>query len=55
MPQPSRLAKSHAQAAFESKDPMDFSMLGASRTMQVATQLLPFFNARVQGLGKPEP
>lgn len=47
-----KAGKSHAQAAFESKDQMDFSMLGASRTMQVMTQVLPFFNARVQGLGK---
>ncbi|MDX7835581.1 LPD38 domain-containing protein [Aeromonas caviae] len=47
-----KAGKSHAQAAFESKDLMDFSMLGASRTMQVMTQVLPFFNARVQGLGK---
>ncbi len=47
-----KAGKSHAQAAFESKDLMDFSMLGASRTMQVMTQILPFFNARVQGLGK---
>lgn len=47
-----KAGKSHAQAAFESKDLMDFSMLGASHTMQVMTQLLPFFNARVQGLGK---
>lgn len=47
-----KAGKSHAQAAFESKDLMDFSMLGAARTMQVMTQVLPFFNARVQGLGK---
>lgn len=47
-----KAGKSHAQAAFESKDLMDFSMLGASRTMQVMTQVLPFFNARMQGLGK---
>ncbi len=47
-----KAGKSHAQAAFESKDLMDFSMLGASRTMQVMVQVLPFFNARVQGLGK---
>ncbi|WP_419465331.1 LPD38 domain-containing protein [Aeromonas caviae] len=47
-----KAGKSHAQAAFESKDLMDFSMLGASRAMQVMTQVLPFFNARVQGLGK---
>ncbi|MGY3892814.1 LPD38 domain-containing protein [Aeromonas enterica] len=47
-----KAGKSHAQAAFESKDLMDFSMLGASRTMQALVQVLPFFNARVQGLGK---
>ncbi|MGL4717410.1 MAG: LPD38 domain-containing protein [Aeromonas sp.] len=47
-----KAGKSHAQAAFESKDLMDFSMLGASRTMQMLVQVLPFFNARVQGLGK---
>ncbi|SIQ71566.1 Methyltransferase small domain-containing protein [Aeromonas sp. RU39B] len=47
-----KAGKSHAQAAFEAKDLMDFSMLGASRSMQLFVQLLPFFNARVQGLGK---
>ncbi|MGY3876476.1 LPD38 domain-containing protein [Aeromonas enteropelogenes] len=47
-----KAGKSHAQAAFESKDLMDFSMLGASRAMQVMVQVLPFFNARAQGLGK---
>lgn len=44
--------KSKAQAAFEAKDQMDFSMLGASRTLQWFTSVLPFFNARIQGLGK---
>lgn len=44
--------KSHAQAAFESKDLMDFSMLGAARAIQGAAMVLPFFNARLQGLGK---
>lgn len=47
-----KAGKSHAQAAFEARDLMDFSMLGASRTMQTMVMLLPFFNARVQGLGK---
>ncbi len=47
-----KAGKSHAQAAFESKDLMDFSMLGAARTIQLMSQLLPFFNARIQGLGK---
>ncbi|MFR9719860.1 LPD38 domain-containing protein [Aeromonas diversa] len=47
-----KAGKSHAQAAFESRDLMDFSMLGASRVMQTLVMVLPFFNARVQGLGK---
>ncbi|MFM4714944.1 LPD38 domain-containing protein [Aeromonas veronii] len=47
-----KAGKSHAQAAFESKDLMDFSMLGAARAMQGASLVLPFFNARLQGLGK---
>ncbi|MDM5134081.1 hypothetical protein OB953_00450 [Aeromonas salmonicida] len=47
-----KAGKSHAQAAFESKDLMDFSMLGAARTIQMASLVLPFFNARLQGLGK---
>ena len=47
-----KAGKSHAQAAFESKDLMDFSMMGAARFIQVASLVLPFFNARLQGLGK---
>lgn len=47
-----KAGKSHAQAAFESKDLMDFSMLGAARLIQGASLVLPFFNARLQGLGK---
>ncbi|WP_429060953.1 LPD38 domain-containing protein [Aeromonas hydrophila] len=47
-----KAGKSHAQAAFESKDLMDFSMLGAARFIQGASMVLPFFNARTQGLGK---
>ncbi|ELI6443040.1 hypothetical protein RRM56_000647 [Aeromonas salmonicida subsp. salmonicida] len=47
-----KAGKSHAQAAFESKDLMDFSMLGAARFIQGASMVLPFFNARLQGLGK---
>ncbi|CAD7530569.1 hypothetical protein KBAH04_17990 [Aeromonas hydrophila] len=47
-----KAGKSHAQAAFESKDLMDFSMLGGARFIQGASMVLPFFNARIQGLGK---
>jgi hypothetical protein len=47
-----KAGKSHAQAAFEAKDLMDFSMLGASKIMRYMVDVLPFFNARMQGLGK---
>lgn len=47
-----KAGKTHAQAAFEAKDLMDFSMMGASKLMQVFVDVLPFFNARMQGLGK---
>ena len=44
--------KSKAQAAFESRDLMDFSMMGASNIMITLSDMLPFFNARMQGLSK---
>ncbi|UNK25284.1 LPD38 domain-containing protein [Yersinia intermedia] len=44
--------KSKAQAAFESRDLMDFSMMGASNIMINLCDMLPFFNARMQGLSK---
>ncbi|EMG5798157.1 hypothetical protein V5D85_000472, partial [Yersinia enterocolitica] len=44
--------KSKAQAAFESRDLMDFSMMGASNIMINLSDMLPFFNARMQGLSK---
>lgn len=47
-----KAGKTHAQAAFEAKDLMDFSMMGSSKLMQIFVDVLPFFNARMQGLGK---
>lgn len=44
--------KSKALAAFESRDLMDFSMMGASNIMINLSDMLPFFNARMQGLSK---
>lgn len=44
--------KSKAQAAFESRDLMDFSMMGASTLMINLSDMLPFFNARMQGMSK---
>ncbi len=37
-------------AAYEAKDLMDFSLRGSSPLYQLAADVLPFFNARVQGL-----
>lgn len=47
-----KAGKSKAQAAFESRDLMDFSMMGASKIMINLSDMLPFFNARMQGLSK---
>ncbi|HDL8529468.1 TPA: hypothetical protein PXS19_004007 [Yersinia enterocolitica] len=44
--------KSKAQAAFESRDLMDFSMMGSSTLMITLSDMLPFFNARMQGVSK---
>jgi flagellar basal body rod protein FlgB len=41
-----------AQAVFEAKDLMDFSQRGDFAIMQLLGDVLPFFNARVQGLYK---
>lgn len=53
-----RAGKSDTAAAFESKDLMDFSLRGSSPFYQLAADVLPFFNARVQGLyrlGRTDP
>ncbi|QKJ87390.1 hypothetical protein PMPD1_2448 [Paramixta manurensis] len=44
--------KSKAQAAFESRDLMDFSMQGSGKIMMTLSDVLPFFNARMQGFSK---
>ena len=47
-----REGKSRAQAVFEAKDLMDYSMQGNWIVMRAMGDILPFFNARVQGLYK---
>ncbi len=44
--------KSAKVAAFEAKDFMDFSLQGNFKMMQFFIDVLPFFNARMQGLYK---
>ncbi len=43
---------SHADASLQARDLMDFSMQGSSTTIRFLTQVLPFFNARLQGFYK---
>lgn len=42
----------HADAALQARDLMDFSMQGSFTTVRFLTQVVPFMNARMQGLYK---
>jgi hypothetical protein len=44
--------KSEFEAGFEAKDLLDFHRSGRSGILQAAIQLIPFLNARIQGLSK---
>jgi hypothetical protein len=44
--------KSHAEASLMARDLMDFSMQGSFTTIRFLTQVVPFLNARLQGLYK---
>ena len=44
--------KSHAEAALLARDLMDFSMQGSFNTIRFLTQIVPFMNARLQGMYK---
>lgn len=53
-----KAGKSDTEAAFAAKDLMDFSLRGSSAAYQFFADVLPFFNARVQGLyrlGRADP
>ena len=43
---------SHLEAAFHARDLMDFSMQGSFPALRMVTQVVPFLNARLQGLYK---
>ncbi len=43
---------SHLEAAFQARDLLDFSMQGSWPAFRLLTQVVPFLNARVQGLYK---
>lgn len=42
----------NAKAALESRDLMDFALRGSFQTIRFLTQVVPFMNARIQGLYK---
>ena len=44
--------KTHLEASYAARDLMDFSMQGQFRTFKVIGSVVPFFNARLQGLYK---
>lgn len=44
--------KTHLEASFAARDLMDFSLQGSFRALKIVSQLVPFFNARLQGLYK---
>ncbi len=53
-----KAGKSPTAAAYEAKDLMDFTLRGSSPVYQLLADVLPFFNARVQGmyrLGRADP
>lgn len=43
---------SHLEASFAARDMLDFSMQGSWQAFRLVTQVVPFLNARVQGLYK---
>ena len=44
--------KSHLYASFQARDLLDFSQSGASTAVRFLTAVVPFLNARIQGLDK---
>lgn len=47
-----KAGRSHLQASFEARDLMNFTSMGSSAAVRALAQVLPFFNARLQGLDK---
>jgi len=44
--------KTHLEASFQARDLMDFSLQGQFRAVKIISSVVPFFNARLQGLYK---
>ena len=43
---------SHLEAAFAARDLMNFTSMGSSAAIRALAQVLPFFNARIQGMDR---
>lgn len=44
--------KSHLEASYEARDLMNFTSMGSAAAVRALTQVLPFFNARLQGMDR---
>jgi len=47
-----KVSGSHLKASYAAKDILDFSMKGAGKAMTSVTNMIPFMNARIQGMYK---
>lgn len=44
--------KSHLEASYEARDLMNFTSMGSASAVRALSQVLPFFNARMQGMDR---
>lgn len=47
-----KAGRSHLEASFEARDLMNFTSMGSAAAIRALSQVLPFFNARLQGLDR---
>ena len=47
-----KAGKSHLEASFEARDVMNFTSMGSASAVRALAQVVPFFNARLQGLDR---
>lgn len=47
-----KAGRSHLEASFEARDLMNFTSMGSASVIRAMSQVLPFFNARLQGLDR---
>lgn len=47
-----KAGRSHLEASFEARDLMNFTSMGSASVIRALSQVLPFFNARLQGLDR---